>query len=171
MDSKVSTMILLATAFLAHYSAGPIEQFDHEIDIVFPSCQQVEGCAVPLADAKEIIADPDFEEQLLEWLGLVLLGSPRVLANDEIDPYLCRYSLEGIQEATEKRDMAVQTLYHVQWKGLVPSSFVLRMFLEIKKTSKKGWFALNASTFGGNGYVIMCRSDREALTWDLEAAI
>ena len=164
---KGQFMILLATISLAYYSAGPIENFDHKIDIVFPSCQQVEGCVVPLADAKEIIADPTFEEQLLEWLGLVLLGSPRVSANDEIDPYLCRYGLPEIQEA----NMAVQTLHHVRWKGLVPSSFVLRMFLEIKKISKKGWFALNASTFGGSGYVIVCRNDREALTWDLEAAI
>ena|SRR5579871_1181506 len=157
--------------FLAHYSAGPIEKFDHEIDIVFPSCQQVEGCAIPLTELKEIIEDPTFEEQLLEWLGLVLLGSLRVSANDEIDPFLCRYDLPGIQESKEKQDLAVQTLYHLQWKGLVPSNFVLRMFLEIKKSSKNGWFALNASTFGGSSYVIMCRNDRETLTWDLEAAI
>jgi len=168
---KGQYMIPAATAKLAHYSAGPIEKCDHEVDIVFPTCQRVEGCAVPFADAKEINVDSAFEEQLLEWIGLVLLGSPRVSANDEVDPYLCRYDLPGMQEAKEMGDMAVQTLHHLRWKGLVPSSFVLRMFLEIKKILKKEWFALNASTFGGSGYVIACRSDREALTWDLEAAI
>ena len=168
--------VLLATISqslcrLAHYSAGPIEKFDHEVDVVFPTCQQVEACAIPLAEAKEVIVDPTFEEQLLEWLGLVLLDSPRVRANDEIDPYLCRYDIPEIQEVQGKHDTAVQTLFHVQWKGLAPSSFVLRMFLEIKNVSKKEWFALNASTFGGSSCVILCRNDREALTWDVEEAI
>ena len=122
-------------------------------------------------DAKEVIVDPAYEEQLLEWLGLMLLNSPRITTNDEIDPYLCRYELPGIQEVRGKREAAVQTLYHLQWKGLVPSSFVLRMLLDTQKASKKEWFALNASTFGGSGYSIICRSDREALTWDMEAAI
>lgn len=153
------------------YETGPIEKIDHEAYIVVPTCRRVEGCAVPLADAEEVVVDPTFEEQLLEWLGLVLLSSPRVRANDEIDPYLCRYNLPGIQDTKENHDMMVQTLYHMQWKGLVPSSFILHMFLEIKKVSKKEWFALNASTFGGSGYVIVCRSEREAFTWDLEAPV
>ena len=131
----------------------------------------MEGCAIPLADTNEVIVDPAFEEQLLEWLGLVLLDSPRVSVNDEIDPYLCRYNIPGIQEVQGKHDIAVQTLYHMQWKGLAPSSFVLRMLLEVKKISKKEWFALNASTFGGSSYVILCQSNREALTWEVEAAI
>jgi hypothetical protein len=61
--------------------------------------------------------DAEATYEIVEWLGLVLLQSPRVLHGDSIDPYLSRYAApEG---SSEMRSIRV-----VEWQGLIGARWV-----------------------------------------------
>jgi ribonucleases P/MRP protein subunit RPP40 len=150
--------------------SGPIEQHKPEVTKVGPVHQEILAGAVPLIDRAETIADAMYEEQLLEWLGLVLLKSPRIALHDNVDPYLCRYELPEAAESKENNNSpdTSQKLHHLQWKGLISSRFVTTLLLEMKKDLEKGWFGLNVSAFGGVSYTLLCLEGSEALFWDIE---
>jgi len=58
--------------------------------------------------------------ELIEWLGLVALQSPRLLHSDLIDPYLSRYTVpEGSTE--------IQSLRVIEWQGFIGSRWLTRM--------------------------------------------
>jgi hypothetical protein len=66
------------------------------------------------------IFDTDATYEIVEWLGLVLLQSPRVLHGDNIDPYLSRYAApEGSSE--------LQSLRIVKWQGLIGARWLTRI--------------------------------------------
>jgi ribonuclease P/MRP protein subunit RPP40 len=152
----------------ANQSASPICHFQQELKVIRPDNTVLGRCAVPIVDEEKRLCDPLYEEQLLEWLGLVLLDSPRVRVDDAADPYLCRYELpEGVQE--EGREALMEgTLHHIQWKGFMPSQFVSSLLLAVKQETGAHWFGMNVSTFGGSAYTMICRNGKEILLWDLE---
>jgi ribonuclease P/MRP protein subunit RPP40 len=54
--------------------------------------------------------------EIIEWLGLVVLQSPRVLHGDNIDPYLSRYAPpEGCTETPSLRIIHWQGLIGARW--------------------------------------------------------
>lgn len=136
--------------------------------MVRPICREIEGCPVPFVDAEATIADAIYEEQLLEWLGLVLLDSPRIKIHDVVDPYLCRYEFPEAADIRTNGDAL--KLRHMQWKGLIPTRFITTMLLDIRKEAEKEWFAMNVSCFGGAAYAFICRRGKEGLLWDVERA-
>ena len=60
-----------------------------------------------------------------EWIGLVTLESPRVLLNDTIDPYLCRYAV------LDNEQKASCDLVRVRWIGLIPAPWIRCLFIDI----------------------------------------
>lgn len=78
---------------------------------------RVTGIDLPVDDTGE------WSEDVLEWLGLVTLGSPRVQAGDKIDPYLCRPTLP---EGTPQDVLSIQIR---RWKGMVDSSWVTQLLI------------------------------------------
>src|ERR1700753_2166270 len=40
----------------------------------------------------------DYAEELFEWLGLLVLESPRIRVDDDVDSFLCRYQPPGLVE-------------------------------------------------------------------------
>ncbi|KAI9670528.1 MAG: hypothetical protein M1831_005748 [Alyxoria varia] len=110
--------------------------------------EEEESKPIPAFDDKEYIS------ALEEQLALIALDSPRVLVNDTIDPYLCRYAptsppyvvvgntaAEIAQqrsenaynnEALEKIDL-VRLRYH----GFLQAEFVVKLFAAIKHAAKK----------------------------------
>lgn len=99
----------------------------------------------------------DAETELLEWLSMAMARSPRVLKGDTIDPYLCRYRP---QHHGTCQDLV---LYH--WNGFAPAAFVQKILLAAMKASiAEGWFALGATAFSGEGYVIL-RDGGEVRSW------
>lgn len=127
-------------------------------------------CTVPIVDEKEVIAGTEYEEQLLEWLGLVLLNSPRVNINDAVDPYLCRYELPEAAQGKEEDQAASCKLHHLRWRGFMSSRFITSVLLAIKEDAGKDWFVMNVSTFGGSAYTLICRNGKEILLWDVGAS-
>lgn len=67
----------------------------------------------------------DHALQISEWLGLVSLQSPRVHHDDQIDPYLCRYSKpDGDPPRTKK-------LVLLSWSGLIPAEWLRQLFIAL----------------------------------------
>lgn len=68
---------------------------------------------------------PDWALERHEWLGLVALQSPRLRVDDEIDPYLSRYSVPD-------RDSAVvSNVVVLQWSGFIPALWVKGLLIEL----------------------------------------
>lgn len=59
-----------------------------------------------------------------EWLSLVQLSSPRVSADDHIDPYLSRYAVPG-------SDKAIIDLISLKWHGLISSTWTAQILVAL----------------------------------------
>lgn len=57
-----------------------------------------------------------------EWLALVQLSSPRVSADDHVDPYLSRYAVPGSDKAS------TIDLISLKWHGFISSSWTTQLF-------------------------------------------
>lgn len=87
---------------------------------------------VPSLSPSDLLADDDDEvlresvSEIEEWLGLVSLDSPRVRSDDNIDPYLSRYTLPASEQQPTQSDIV-----SVQWTGLVPAYWVMKLFISL----------------------------------------
>ena len=64
--------------------------------------------------------DAEITYEMIEWLGLVVLQSPRVLRDDDIDLYLSRYAApEGSTDAA--------SLMIIKWHGLIGAKWLTRI--------------------------------------------
>ncbi|PKX92567.1 ribonuclease P protein subunit p40 [Aspergillus novofumigatus IBT 16806] len=131
-------------------------------------------CETSFTEASSESILKEDSENLSEWLAMVALGSPRVSKDDNIDPYLSRYSVpdNGTARSVD--------LVSLKWHGLVPASWILDLFITVlRETASKSspvstWFALSSSALGReaveakDGYTIMLlpRSERTDSTRD-----
>ena len=96
------------------------------------STQELAECRVPAALTSTILdlfAHPPEEVQesiyeIVEYLDMVALGSPRIQTTDRIDPFLSRYA---VPHPSENAD----TLWTLTWTGLIDSRWVLEMVCSI----------------------------------------
>lgn len=56
---------------------------------------------------------------------MVSLESPRVSAHDDVDPYLCRYSVPDLDNAKST------SLVSLKWQGLVPSRWIIELLVAL----------------------------------------
>jgi ribonuclease P/MRP protein subunit RPP40 len=63
---------------------------------------------------------------LSEWLAMVALDSPRVSADDSVDPYLSRYTVPDVDRAKPSN------LVSLRWHGLAPSRWVMQLFFALQ---------------------------------------
>ncbi len=74
-----------------------------------------------------VTSDDEFHHwalEIYEWLSLVSLESPRILAGDDIDPYLSRYQApENVSDSGTTCNMVTLSL-----KGLIPHKCVMHLF-------------------------------------------
>ncbi|RFU74318.1 ribonuclease p 40kda subunit [Trichoderma arundinaceum] len=107
---------------------------------------------IPLRIPSTILAQGDREAleysatELYEWLSLVRLESPRVVAEDTIDPYLSRYS------PPEADGTVAQTqVCKLSWQGFLPPSWLRSLFVDVvTNCPSQSWFALSGTTFSRN---------------------
>lgn len=72
------------------------------------------------------MSERDMQEacgSISEWLAMVQLASPRVSAEDDVDPYLSRYAVPDSGPTTTTE------LISLKWHGLIPSSWTMQLFL------------------------------------------
>jgi hypothetical protein len=120
---------------------------------------------VPINCSQEIVSDPLYEEQLLEWIGMASMDSPRVQPNS-IDRYLCRYDLPESFDAEDSIAHQPQSLIHLRWHGLATSKFILGTWLVPKAALEDHWFALSAAGFGETSYTVLCAGGRNVMIWE-----
>lgn len=102
---------------------------------------------MPLDIPPSILAEgdrPGLEDaatELYEWLSLIRLGSPRVEAKDEIDPYLSRYRVPGETNSET-------TVCKFSWQGFIATSWLRGLLTDILTTCpSSAWVALSATCF------------------------
>ncbi len=113
----------------------PIAKHHPLVTTCTPQVVRSEGVLVPafgnIHDA--FVDNAFFEDWALErheWLGLVALQSPRIRADDEIDPYLSRYSVPD-------RDLAViSDVVVLTWSGFIPALWIKGLFLELRYANR-----------------------------------
>ncbi len=84
----------------------------------------------------------DYATDVQEWLSLVLLESPRVNSDDNIDPFLSRYVPPGDSFTNSK-------LIKVTWQGFISPSWVHKTFVQMLLCAPPDeWFACCVVGFG-----------------------
>ena len=125
----------------------------------------------PFVPSMEAIRDPIFEDQLLEWIGLLILGSPRICQADDIDSYLCRYSLPEAFVSYEETKREPHTVVNLRWHGFSSPRFVQYLWSIMKPAiadHEDQWFALSAATFENSSYTVLCPGGGEILLWECD---
>lgn len=69
-------------------------------------------------DAQESLYD------LLEYIDLLQLGSPRVQSTDQVDPFISRYS---VPESSSERELETQKVRVLRWEGLIHAQWMLAL--------------------------------------------
>ena len=75
-------------------------------------------------------SDAGFEEWALEtyeWLSLVAMESPRIISEDNIDPFLSRYQ---VPENNSEKTVNMATL---TWTGFIPASWIRLLFIYLSR--------------------------------------
>lgn len=77
----------------------------------------------------------DYAVEMHEWLSLILLESPRILADDKIDAYLSRYVTPG-------NPLTTGNLVKASWYGFMSAFWVRDIFVRIlQAVPRESWFA------------------------------
>lgn len=83
----------------------------------------------------------DTSEDILEWLSLITLQSPRLNSTDDIDSYLSRYA---IPTSASSNAITVTTL---RWHGFIPASWICRIVglcTSMFQADGQAWYAVTA---------------------------
>lgn len=138
---------------------------------------------VPSLTASDLASLYDAEDALAlhEYIGMLCLNSPRVSADDSIDPHLSRYEVPTFNGLTE---LATRDMVKVRWRGFIPPQFVRELYLTVRRAGlkvdkgevqqgKEGgegrWVAWSATAFGGaREWTVMQWAGRETLSWECE---
>ncbi|PHH68616.1 hypothetical protein CDD82_410 [Ophiocordyceps australis] len=114
---------------------------------IAPSVVQSQNvaCVTPSVPAG-ILAQGDremFEEtatDLYEWLSLVRLQSPRIAANDNIDPFLSRYKVPADNKAKAQICM-------FRWQGFLSASWLQSVAMDaLALCSPQQWISISATS-------------------------
>lgn len=160
-------------------SSSPLEKhFPTSFTSSPGSVQDMRTAGVELAMPAAVLADGDrggLEEvstELYEWLSLLRLESPRVSADDDIDPYLSRYS------APPRIDGEMQ-ICKISWQGFMSAGWLRELLVDILASCpSQSWFALGSTGFslgvtGSCNEVTLLRPPRasgEYLMWDIKGS-
>lgn len=149
-------------------ASGPIKEFQpfiRDVDVVET---RMANTVVP-AFPSEFSADDEvsIEEatELLEWISLACLDSPRIRQGDCIDSFLSRYSVPSLGDADD--EPKAMDLVKFSWHGFMPAERVAKVMMASVAASKDEWFAVQVGGFHGKNHVVL-KVDGRALTWECE---
>lgn len=170
----------------------PISKHAPWIHKIEPTVEKLDCILVPniLSGAFTGLYGEDESLELLEWLHMLSLKSPRLDKGDSIDPHLSRYEVPDLGQG-----VAAKTIICVKLRGFITPTFVRDLFIAIKSRGlkskgringtqdvvmegnstldvdaiEKWWFAMSAQGFGGkNAWSVMQFAGRDTLVWEME---
>ena len=146
--------------------SGPIAEHHPIIKTIAVDIRDMGGVDVPRFPQQISDDDCEMAGELLEWISVACIRSPRIMVGDDVDSYVSRYQGPDFRkEGSEESRSSTQNLFHLHWHGLLPSKFVLQIYLATLKVSGDGWFALTASGFNGSTYTVLQDQNR-TMTWE-----
>ena len=167
-SGTIEAMLLLRAS--TYELAGPIAALHPQVKELKPSISRIPSIVPPFIHDEETIKDSLYEEQLLEWLGLVSLDSTRVSKSDTIDSYLCKYSPPEAFESNGL-DGTAQEVVHLRWHGFGSAVFVRHVWLILRAAAKERdgtWFSLGGKTFEGTSFTTLCHDGQSVLLWECD---
>lgn len=143
-------------------SGGPLDSHQPTIKKIEPESTSLGNALVPVLPGELLEEDYADAAELLEWISLALLGSPRVLKDDNVDSFLSRYSVP-----TAFGEPVTESLVRLSWEGLVPAHFAQKIFLAVLKACGDRWAAVSGASFSGETYTILVTSGHST-TWQFK---
>ncbi|KAK4962230.1 hypothetical protein LTR28_004627 [Elasticomyces elasticus] len=153
---------------------GPISTHHPIVQTISPIATRTPNTKTPTFPTTIEDDDEDTATDLAEWLGLAILASPRIAADDKIDPYLSRYALPDLigrdnnnnNNSTANPPHTVEDLIRLTWHGFATAPFVSSLFTTAVKASVgEAWFALSVSGFRDEAYLVL-KTGRTAMVWE-----
>ncbi|KAI4726534.1 hypothetical protein E4T49_05731 [Aureobasidium sp. EXF-10728] len=110
--------------------------------------------------------------ELLEWISLAAINSPRIQQGDLVDEIISRYQVPEISLSAvngSSTGTTTQNLTKTTATGFLPAALVADTFGNALLQSKGAWFALLVQGFeNGKAFVVLKTEDNQALSWDVE---
>src|ERR1700743_701564 len=104
VEVKVSTQKAKHGSRLLKYIQAPIDEYSPAVHSLNPTVTEVGLAVFPFVPSTDSLREQMYQEQLLEWVGLTLIKSKRILEDDKVDPYICRYHLpEAFDEVEDTK--------------------------------------------------------------------
>ncbi|KAM3418975.1 hypothetical protein BST61_g4932 [Cercospora zeina] len=162
LDQTVTWLIADLEAGRESAVTGLVAPFAPTLRRTPAALQKVQGALVPKWPTE--LSNENYADaaELLEWISLATVPSPRVEQGDNVDPYLCRYQPPTGSGESESRD-----LVRLRWRGLVEPSFAQKILLSALKVAGDQWLAMTATSFDAEEYTILVHQDK-CITWQYQ---
>ena len=140
---------------------SPIETISSPVSSLIDNIRSVGTSTLnSIAATGDKFALEDAAVELYEWFSLVRLGSPRILADDIVNPYLSKYT------HPESGGESISVV-KMSWKGFIAGSWLRELLVKLlTSTPSQSWFYLSSSTFsttidGSSDEVVILRPERD----------
>ncbi|GAB7339049.1 hypothetical protein MBLNU457_5708t1 [Dothideomycetes sp. NU457] len=171
--------------------SSPVKQYAPFIYDLSPDVHEMKGVTTPHFPNDFTDEDSIEAVELLEWIQLAMLDSPRLRQNDNIDAYLCRYQVPDLLhigksipddskiigdsggEANKQPNAAESSaeavdLVRLSWRGFIPCKLITEVTTNLLKVLvPEDWFALRNESFDGKSYTMLKRNGNVML-WECE---
>jgi len=145
---------------------GPVAGHQPIVLTVEPHIEQLDDIEVPQIPYTLDQDDHAEATELLEWLSVVTVLSPRLQSGDSMDAYLSRYRVpDFFNERLEDHVSSTGTVSRFRWHGFIPGTSIKKILLALLKSTGDDWFVIGATSFNGQAYTILKSEDR-TMTWE-----
>lgn len=141
---------------------GSVAAFQPVVKTIIPSFERIDNVQTPEFLGCTYADDHEAYLEIVEWIGMLMLGSERVKKGDKIDSYLSRYAPPAARstDASTHEDHSV-SLNH--WQGFIHAHFVRGVLIELLEEHRRiPWFALTMHAFDNRSYTIL-KTDQEII--------
>ncbi|PPJ53359.1 hypothetical protein CBER1_00986 [Cercospora berteroae] len=162
LDQAVAWLFVDLEADGENAIQGPIVAFAPILRLTGADVKKFQGALVPTWPTELSSENYADAAELLEWISLAMMLSPRVKHGDNVDSYLCRY-----QPPSGSGEAKAQDLVRLRWHGLVDSTFTQKVLLCALKIVGDQWLAMTATSFNAEEYTILIHGDI-CVTWQYQ---
>jgi len=111
----------------------PIAKHHPTNHTVLPRVQTTADVLIPpLHPPGAAASSEEFEEwstETYEYLSLVSLQCPRILAGDSINPFLSRYQVPGGETEEHGEEAKLTNMILLRWRGFIPATWIRSLFV------------------------------------------